>query len=75
MTGLGGGERRAHGLLVTHLADEDDVGVLPHRRTQRGREPARVEAHLALVDHRELVLVHDLDRVLDGHDVDLADAC
>ena len=29
----------------------------------------RVLAHLALVDHRALVAVQELDRVLDGHDV------
>ena len=72
VAGLGGGERGLDRLVVTHLADEDDVGVLPHRGTQRGREVLGVDPDLALVDHRHLVEVQDLDRVLDGDDVDLA---
>ena len=31
-----------HRLLIAHLANHDDVGVLPQRRTQRGRERFRV---------------------------------
>ena len=72
MAGLGGGERGLDRLAVAHLADEDDVGVLAHRGTQRDGEVVGVDADLALVDHRELVVVQDLDRVLDGDDVDLA---
>ena len=72
VAGLGGGQRRLDRLVVAHLADEDDVGVLAHRGAQRGREVGGVEPHLALVDHRELVEVQHLDRVLDRDDVDLA---
>ena len=72
VAGLGRGERRLDGLGVTHLADEDDVGVLPHRGAQRVGEVVGVDADLALVDHAELVVVEDLDGVLDRHDVDLA---
>ncbi|HLZ36234.1 MAG TPA: hypothetical protein VKP64_00420, partial [Mycobacteriales bacterium] len=32
VTRLRGGERGLHGLRVAHLPDEDDVGVLAHRR-------------------------------------------
>jgi hypothetical protein len=38
VSGLGGGERRRHGLQVAHLADEDDVGVLAERGTEGGGE-------------------------------------
>ena len=48
--GLGGGDRRGHGLEVAHLADHDDVGVLAHAVPQRLLEGRRVGAHLALGD-------------------------
>ena len=56
-------------LEVAHLADEHDVGVLTQRAAQRAVEDSRVDADLALVHHGGLVLVHVLDRVLDGDDV------
>ena len=69
MTGLGDDQRRLDGLEIAHFADQDDVGVLPQHVLQRLGEAVRVGEHLALVDHRVLVLVHELDRVLDGDDV------
>ena len=69
VTGLGGGQRDRDGLQVAHLADQDDVGVLPQHVLERRREAVRVVADLALVHQRALVGVHVLDRVLDGHDV------
>ena len=39
------------------------------RRAQRAGERRGVEADLALVDHRAPILVHELDRILDGDDV------
>ena len=56
-------------LEVAHLADEDHVRVLTQRGLQAEREALRVGAQLALVDDAVLVLVEELDRVLDGHDV------
>ena len=44
-------------------------GILAHRGAQRVLEAAGVGADLALVDQAALVLVHELDRVLDGDDV------
>ncbi len=38
VTGLGGEQRRFDRLVVAHLADEDDVGILPQRAAQRVRE-------------------------------------
>ena len=69
MAGLGGHQRRLDRLVVAHLADEDDVRVLAQRRAQRGREAARVDVDLALVDDRLLVLMEELDRILDRDDV------
>ena len=72
VTGLGERQRELDRLRVTHLADEDDVGVLTERGAQRAVERVGVEADLALVHDADLVLVHVLDRVLDGEDVDRA---
>jgi hypothetical protein len=63
------------GLVVAHLADEDDVGVLAHRGAHRGDEVLGVDPDLALVDHRQLVEVQHLDRVLDRDDVHLLVGC
>ena len=56
-------------LEVAHLADQDHVRVLAQRGLQRVGEAGRVRAELALVDDALLVLVEELDRVLDRHDV------
>ncbi len=69
VTGLGGGERDRDRLEVPELPDQDHIGVLPERGAQSTGERTRVGADLALVDHGELVLMHEFDRVLDGHDV------
>ena len=69
MAGLGQGQRELNGLEVAHLTDEQDVGVLAEGGAQRPLERGAVEADLALVDGGEVVLVHVLDRVLDGEDV------
>ena len=69
VAGLGGGQRRLHGLLVAHLADQDHVGVLAQDAAQGALEGGGVHPDFALVDRRALVAVHELDRVLDRHDV------
>ena len=74
VTGLGGGQRHRDGLQVAHLADQDDVRVLPQHVPQGVGEGLGVLAHLALVDDAALVLEEELDRVLDGHDVAVAGA-
>ena len=56
-------------LEVAHLADQDHVGVLAQGGAHGVGERPRVGRHLALVDDRLVVLVQELDRVLDGHDV------
>ena len=67
VTGLGGGDRELHRRLVSHLAHEDDVRVLPQRRAQRRHELVGIDAEFALVDGGELVGVDELDRVLDRY--------
>ena len=69
VAGLGGQQRRLDGLVVAHLADQDDVRILAQGGPQRARKGAGVDVHLALVDQRLLVAVEELDRVLDGDDV------
>jgi hypothetical protein len=69
VTRLGRAQGGVDRLLVAHLADEDDVGVLAQDAPQGARERARVHPDLALVDQRALVGVQDLERVLDRDDV------
>jgi hypothetical protein len=57
------------GLEVSQLTDEDHVRVLTQGTAQGFGEARHVDAHLALVDHRLLVVVVVLDRVFDGDDV------
>ncbi len=69
VAGLSRGDRGADRLQVTHLADQDHVRVLAQRRLQRVAEAGGVRTQLALVDDALLVLVQELDRILDRHDV------
>ena len=69
VAGLGGGEGRLDRLVVAHLTDQDDVGVLAQGAAQGQGESLRVDVDLALVDDRLLVAVEKLDRVLDRHHV------
>src|SRR5207302_9090144 len=66
------GERGPYGdlrrLLISHLADEDDVGIVTEERAERrGKGAADLVADLDLRRARELVL----HVVLDGHAVTL----
>jgi hypothetical protein len=63
------GERSRDRLEVSHLADEDHVGVLAESAAQRLGESLGIGADLALVHDRGLVLMEELDRVLDRDDV------
>jgi hypothetical protein len=66
---LGHGQRRLDRLEVPHLADQDDVRVLPQNVFESLLEVLGVRTHLALIHHTSLVLVQVLDRILDRHDV------
>src|SRR3954447_9374866 len=61
VTGLSSGERHGDRLEVTHLTDEDDVGVLAQHVLQGVLEGPGVLPHLALVDQAGLVAVEELD--------------
>jgi hypothetical protein len=69
VAGLGSGQRRRDRLEVSHLAEEDHVGVLAERAAQSVGERRCVRAELALVDDAPLVAVQELDRILDRDDV------
>ena len=69
VAGLGQREHRIDRLQVAHLADHEDVGVLPQGGAQAAGEGLGVLAHLTLVDGPLAVTVDVLDRVLDREDV------
>src|SRR5262249_6875698 len=69
VAGLGRLDGGVDRLQVAHFADEHDVGVHAQAAAQGLGEARDVDAHLALVDGRLLVLVVVLDRVFDRDDV------
>ena len=69
VAGFGRGDGRLDRLQVSHLADEDHVGVLSQGAANRLGETGHVNADFALVHRRLLVRVVELDRILDGDDV------
>ncbi len=69
VAGFAGAHGSGDGLGITQLADEDHVRILAQGGAHGAAEIRRVDAHLALVDDRQLVLEQVLDRVLDGDDV------
>ncbi len=69
MAGLRGFDRDRHRLQVPHLADQHNVGVFTQRCPQRDLEALGVQTDFPLVDQALLVRMHELDGVLDGHDV------
>src|SRR6476646_2603832 len=69
VTGFSGVERRFDGLVVAHLADEDDVGILTEGTPQGLGERGRIDRDLALVHDGLIVPMEILDRILDRHDV------
>ena len=62
-------DRRGHRLAVAHLADHDAVGVLAHGGAQGVMVVGHVNSDLALRDDRLFGFEHELDRILDRHDV------
>ena len=69
VAGFGRRDGRLDRLQVAHFADQDDVGVHPQGAADGLGEVGHVDADLALVDRRLLVLVVVLDRVFDRDDV------
>ena len=66
---FGGGDGRFDRFQVAHFADQDHVRVLPQGAADRLGEARHIDADLALVDRRFLVVVIELDRVFDRDDV------
>ena len=69
VAGLGHGEGDLDRLDVTHLTDQENVGVLPQGRAECPVERGAVKPDLPLADGRQLVVMHILDRVLNREDV------
>ena len=69
VSGLGSRDGSGNRLIVAHLADEDDVGVLTQGAAQRRSKAAHIGADLALVDQRAAALIDVLDGVLNRDDV------
>ena len=69
VTGFRSTDCRFDGFQVTKLTDQDHVGVLPQRSTNRFAETWHVHADFTLVDRRFNVVVIKLDRVFDRDDV------
>ena len=65
--------RGVHGGLegfdIAQLADQDDVGVLPHRVLERLVPVPGVQADFTLIDISFLVREHEFDGVLDRENV------
>ena len=66
---LGGREGGRDGLHVAHLPDQDVVGVLAQNVLESRHVAVGVQADLALVDDRLLVLMQHLDGIFDRDDV------
>ena len=75
VAGLGRVHGRVERFAVTHLAHQDDVGVLPDRVLERRVPVDDVDPHLALIDDALVVLECEFDRVFDRDDVTAARAC
>ena len=69
VAGVGELERRFHGVVIANLAEQNHIGGRAHRRTDTGGEGLRIDADLALRDHRALVLVQVFDRIFQGENM------
>ena len=69
MAGLGGSQGGLDRREVTHLADQDDIRVLPQDGAQALRVGLRIGADLALIDDALVRRVDVLDRILQRDDV------
>ena len=59
-------DSRGDGLVVPHLSDEDDIGVLPQGTSKRLSKGNGVGSYLPLIDEALLVPNQVLNGVLDG---------
>lgn len=68
-THRGATERELDGFQFAHLAEQKDVGVVPHRALKCGGKALGVLAYFTVHDDRLLDGVHKLDGVLNRDDV------
>ena len=69
MSGLSRGHGDAHGLRITHFADNNNVRRLPQRRPECRGKIRCIHAHLNLLDQAAKMDVFVLNRIFDGDDV------
>ena len=69
MPRLGGGQSKTDCLKVTHLAHQNNVGILAQSRAQRFRETQRVAVDFSLIHQAPLALMDKLDRILNREDM------
>ena len=67
--GLGRSQGQRNGFQVAHFANEHDIGVLAQCRADCFRKRARISWHFALGDDALFVVMNELDRFFDRHDV------
>ena len=63
------GQRHPHGLWIAHLADNDDIRRLPHRRPECRRKIRCVDSDLDLLDDALLLGVLVFDGIFNRDDV------
>src|SRR5215831_9919443 len=67
MARFGGHQSGFYGLVVSHLADQDHIGVLTKRAAERVREALGVHIDFSLIDVAFLIPMQKLNRIFDGH--------
>ena len=72
VTGLGECNGVVHGLTITNLADQNDIGRLAQGVAQRSVPRIGIHAHFALRDHAILVLMHKFNRIFNRNDVPIS---
>src|SRR5215831_1575589 len=67
MTRFGGHQCGFYGLVVSHLADQDHIGVLTKSAAERVGEALSVNIDFSLIDVALLVPMKKLNRIFDRH--------
>ena len=69
MPRVGSHQSGFHGLSVTDLTHQNDIGVLPENMTQALAKGEGIHTYLTLIDTRHLIAVEVFDRIFNGDDV------
>jgi hypothetical protein len=67
--GFGSHQRHFHCGAITHFTNQDHLGRLPQSRSQPVRIIVEIVAELTLVEGGLLFRMNELDRILEGDDV------